>query len=89
MTTFKVKPSPHPHTRQEREAALADLKFGREFTDHMARATWDVDSGWHDFRVEAYAPLMLDPATAVLHYARRPPMPATDAATEWHDSPNR
>ncbi len=70
MTTFKVKPSPHPHTREEREAALADLKFGREFTDHMARATWDVDSGWHDFRVEAYAPLLLDPATAVLHYAQ-------------------
>lgn len=67
---FKVKPSPHPHTLQERAAALADLKFGQEFTDHMARATWDVDSGWHDFRVEAYAPLLLDPATAVFHYAQ-------------------
>ena len=70
MTTFKVKPSPHPHTLEEREAALAELKFGKAFTDHMARATWEVDTGWSDYRVEAYAPLLLDPATAVLHYAQ-------------------
>ncbi|HLS00933.1 MAG TPA: branched-chain amino acid aminotransferase, partial [Beutenbergiaceae bacterium] len=70
MTTFKVKPSPHPHTLHEREAALADLRFGHAFTDHMARARWQAGTGWHDFRVEAYAPLMLDPATAVLHYAQ-------------------
>jgi len=67
---FKVNPSPHPHTLEERNAALADLRFGREFTDHMARASWGVDSGWHNMRVEAYAPLLLDPATAVLHYAQ-------------------
>lgn len=67
---FQVKPSPHPHTREEREATLADLKFGQKFTDHMARASWDAENGWSDFRVEAYAPLLLDPATAVLHYAQ-------------------
>ena len=70
MTTFEVKPSPHPHTLQQREAALADLRFGHAFTDHMARARWEAGRGWQDFRVEAYAPLMLDPATAVLHYAQ-------------------
>ena len=42
MTTFKVNPSPHPHTLQERQAALADLKFGQAFTDHMARAKWTI-----------------------------------------------
>src|SRR5690625_6244015 len=36
----------------------------------MARATWEVDKGWSNYRVEAYAPLLLDPATAVLHYAQ-------------------
>src|SRR5699024_11853632 len=61
VTTFTVKPSPPPHTLEEREAALADLKFGNAFTDHMARATWEVDKGWSNCRVEAYAPLLLDP----------------------------
>lgn len=55
---------------QEREAALANLQFGKVFTDHMARVSWRVDQGWGDYRVEAYAPLRLDPATAVLHYAQ-------------------
>src|SRR5690606_282949 len=36
----------------------------------MARATWTDDKGWHDRRIEAYAPLSLDPAAAVLHNAQ-------------------
>src|SRR5690606_30307703 len=69
-TTFEVRPSSHPRSLAERTAALADLKFGVVFTDHMARATWTDDEGWHDRRIEAYAPLSVDPAAAVLHYAR-------------------
>lgn len=69
-TTFAVRPSSHPRTLPERTAALADLKFGVVFTDHMARARWTEDDGWHDRRVEAYGPLSLDPAAAVLHYAQ-------------------
>lgn len=70
MVSFKVNPSPHPHTIEERQQALVELQFGKKFTDHMARAKWDIENGWHNFRVEAYAPLSLDPATAVLHYAQ-------------------
>ncbi len=69
-TTFEVRPSSHPRSLAERTAALADLKFGVVFTDHLARATWTDDEGWHDRRIEAYAPLSLDPAAAVLHYAQ-------------------
>src|SRR5664279_5774902 len=54
----------------DREAALADLKFGTQFTDHMAHITWTRDGGWGDYRVEPYGPLTLDPAAAVLHYAQ-------------------
>lgn len=68
--TFEVRPSSHPRTLAERTAALADLKFGIVFTDHMARARWTEDAGWHDRRIEAYGPLSLDPAAAVLHYAQ-------------------
>src|SRR5699024_7730245 len=44
--------------------------FGSTFTDHMFMADWSTEQGWHDPRVVPYAPLMLDPATAVLHYAQ-------------------
>ena len=69
-TTYDVRPSSHPRTLAERTAALADLKFGVVFSDHMARATWSAADGWHDRRIEAYGPLNLDPAAAVLHYAQ-------------------
>ncbi len=69
-TAFEVRPSSHPRTLHERTAALADLKFGVVFSDHMAHATWTADDGWHDRRIEAYGPLSLDPAAAVLHYAQ-------------------
>lgn len=46
------------------------LGFGRYFTDHMYRVDWDREQGWHQARIEPYAPLALDPAAAVLHYAQ-------------------
>ena len=55
---------------QRRSEILAEPGFGQWFTDHMLTATWTSDAGWHDAGVRAYAPLSLDPATAVLHYAQ-------------------
>jgi branched-chain amino acid aminotransferase len=56
------------------EARLAEILsnpgFGTHFTDHMFSAEWTPDSGWRDARITPYAPLVLDPATAVLHYAQ-------------------
>ncbi|MFV0426524.1 MAG: branched-chain amino acid aminotransferase [Beutenbergiaceae bacterium] len=69
-STFQVRPSAHPRTPAQRADALNDLKFGVVFSDHMARATWTPAAGWHDRRVEAYGPLAMDPAAAVLHYAQ-------------------
>ncbi|WP_454084964.1 branched-chain amino acid aminotransferase [Georgenia sp. Marseille-Q6866] len=74
MTTapaeFAIVPSSRPRTTAERAAALDRLSFGVEFTDHMARATWTVDGGWHGHRVEGFAPLELSPAASVLHYGQ-------------------
>jgi branched-chain amino acid aminotransferase len=67
---FEHRQTPSPRSAEEREAILADPGFGRHFTDHMARATWTADGGWQDARIEAYAPLQLDPSAAVLHYAQ-------------------
>lgn len=46
------------------------LVFGREFTDHMFMMDYDEGQGWHDPRIVPYAPLALDPAAAVFHYAQ-------------------
>jgi branched-chain amino acid aminotransferase len=46
-----------------------NLSFGRYYTDHMFIADYMEGSGWHDLRVVPYAPLSLDPAAMVFHYA--------------------
>jgi branched-chain amino acid aminotransferase len=67
---FVVRRSTAPATDEHRAQVLAEPGFGRFFTDHMARVSWDVDRGWHDRRVEPYGPLALSPATAALHYGQ-------------------
>ncbi|MEJ7635295.1 branched-chain amino acid aminotransferase [Aeromicrobium sp.] len=62
--------NPAARTAEQRDAILADPGFGNHFTDHMFLAEWTPDTGWADARVVPYGPLMLDPATAVLHYAQ-------------------
>ena len=56
------KPKPRPQD--------SELVFGRTFTDHMAIVDYDAERGWVDPRVVPYAPLALDPAAAVFHYAQ-------------------
>jgi len=68
--SFPVHGDPH-HTDQARiDQINTDPGFGKYFTDHMARATWDEGRGWHDDEVVDFAPLGADPANAVLHYAQ-------------------
>ncbi len=45
------------------------LVFGKNMTDHMFLADYDEGRGWHDPRIVPYAPLQIDPAAKVLHYA--------------------
>src|SRR5690606_6789372 len=62
--------NPAPKTPAERDAILAEPGFGNHFTDHMFLAEWTPDTGWANGRVVPYGPLLIDPATAVLHYAQ-------------------
>src|SRR4051812_18739634 len=62
--------APQPVPAERLAEILAEPGFGQHFTDHMFTAEWTPGSGWHDGRVTPYAPLTLDPATAVLHYAQ-------------------
>src|SRR6188768_2615603 len=67
---FEVRPNPAPVSAAERSALLANPGFGRIFTDHMVTVRYAEGKGWYDARVEARAPIPMDPATAVLHYAQ-------------------
>lgn len=46
------------------------LGFGNYFTDNMLKVDYNPEKGWHNARIEAYAPFVLDPATNVLHYGQ-------------------
>ena len=52
---FEIRPATNPTSEKERAAKLADLGFGRIFTDHMAVVSYNKQSGWHDARVETRA----------------------------------
>jgi len=68
--TIELAPSTSPRTAEERAALLQDPGFGQVFTDHMVTASYSRDEGWHGARLSAYEPLVLDPATSVLHYGQ-------------------
>ena len=67
---FEIRPNPAPVGDAERAALLANPGFGRIFTDHMVTIRYADGKGWYEPRVEARAPIPLDPAAAVLHYAQ-------------------
>lgn len=67
---IELDPSDHRVAVAQRTAILDDPGFGRYATDHMVRATWTADEGWHDARLEAFAPLQFDPLTNFLHYGQ-------------------
>ena len=67
---FPFEANPNPVDPGERAARLVDPGFGRVFTDHMVTIRYSDNKGWYDAKVGPRAPLSLDPATAVLHYAQ-------------------
>src|SRR5258705_13634408 len=67
---FEIRPSQSPVSAEERAVLLTNPVFGRVFTDHMVTVKYAEGKGWDDARVEARAPIPMDPATAVLHYAQ-------------------
>ena len=68
--TFDVHRSEQRVPDAVRASLLESPGFGQVFTDHMISLRWTADSGWHDGKLESYGPLVLDPATAVLHYSQ-------------------
>ncbi|NVL90131.1 MAG: branched-chain amino acid aminotransferase [Desulfobacterales bacterium] len=46
------------------------LGFGQLFSDHMFNMDYNQERGWHNARIEPYAPIVMDPSTMVLHYGQ-------------------
>ncbi|MFI5490973.1 branched-chain amino acid aminotransferase [Actinoplanes sp. NPDC051859] len=67
---FEIRPNPAPVSDADRATLLANPGFGRIFTDHMVTVRYAEGKGWYEPRVEARAPIPMDPASAVLHYAQ-------------------
>ncbi len=67
---WQVQRNQTPATDAERAVILESPAFGTKFTDHMVDICWSEKGGWHRPRVQAYGPLSLDPAAAVLHYGQ-------------------
>lgn len=67
---FAVQPSGSLVDAETRVGVLASPAFGRVFTDHMVNVEWNAADGWHDARLTAYAPTLIDPAAVVLHYGQ-------------------
>ena len=67
---YRIEPSDHPATPEQRRAILADPGFGRFPTDHMVRIDWTATAGWHDPALVPYGPITLDPATNFIHYGQ-------------------
>lgn len=67
---FTITQNPAPASAEQRAALLVNPGFGRVFTDHMVTIRYTEGVGWHDAKVEPRAPIPMDPATAVLHYAQ-------------------
>ncbi|MEG0829377.1 MAG: branched-chain amino acid aminotransferase [Anaerovoracaceae bacterium] len=63
---FKVTKTTNPKAKPNPDT----LRFGVDFTDHMFIMDYQEGKGWHDGRITPYAPLVLDPAAVVFHYAQ-------------------
>lgn len=64
---FPVTRTTNPKPRPEDETKLG---FAKYFTDHMFVMEYDEGQGWHDGRIVPHAPFLIEPASAVLHYAQ-------------------
>ena len=64
---FPVTRTQHPKKRPEDETKLG---FAKYFTDHMFVMDYDEGLGWHDGRVVPHEPILIEPASCVLHYAQ-------------------
>src|SRR5215475_4524905 len=70
LVEFVREPHPAPTPPDKIREVLLDPGFGRVFTDHMVTIRYSEGHGWHDAKLTARQPILMDPAAAVLHYSQ-------------------
>jgi branched-chain amino acid aminotransferase len=65
-----MKITVEPLAAEDRKPFPETLTFGKQFTNRMFSQHYSTELGWHDARIGPYRPLVLDPSTAVFHYAQ-------------------
>jgi branched-chain amino acid aminotransferase len=68
--TIELRPKQSRMSAPEREKILANLGFGRIFTEHMVVISYKAPDGWGRGVLQPYRPLQMDPAASVLHYGQ-------------------
>lgn len=66
MLDIKYELSKNKKTKPDQN----NLGFGIYYTDNMFMMDYTEGKGWHDPRITEYAPIALDPAAMVFHYAQ-------------------
>lgn len=66
MLDIKMQLSTTPKEKPDQ----TKLGFGIYYTDNMFVMDYTEGKGWHDARIAPYAPISLDPAAMVFHYAQ-------------------
>ncbi|MGN0564520.1 MAG: branched chain amino acid aminotransferase, partial [Candidatus Heritagella sp.] len=67
MLDIRIERTSSPKAKPADETKLG---FGKIFTDHMFIMDYNPEEGWHDPRIVPYAPIPMDPACVVFHYAQ-------------------
>jgi branched-chain amino acid aminotransferase len=67
---FEFEAHSNPVSPEARAEILTNPGFGKALTDHMVVINYEDGRGWHSPRVVPHAPFLINPATAVLHYAQ-------------------
>lgn len=70
MSSFVADPSVPRTPADQIAAALVNPGFGSYFIDHMARAVWTREAGWHDRELVATGPMPMHPGLAALQYGQ-------------------
>ncbi|MEM7332234.1 MAG: branched-chain amino acid aminotransferase [Chloroflexota bacterium] len=55
---------------KEKPVQSEGFGFGSITTNYMFTQKYDEENGWHDAKIEPYAPFQIDPTANVLHYAQ-------------------
>lgn len=67
---FQVRPCATRLSDEQRLERMKNPVFGRVFTEHMVTMAYSEGTGWHDGELGPYAPVIMDPASSVLHYGQ-------------------